>query len=69
MPALQRLEGLDRSSTRFPEQLEKLLHDKRWVESLEHLPESELHKVIDFLDNVRSVPPPTGSYSSPIDSW
>ena len=68
MPAQQRLEELDRSSTGFPEQLEKLFHDKQWVESLEHIPEGELRKLIDFLDNVRSIPTPTGSHSSPLVS-
>lgn len=49
----QRLEELDRASTRFPGQLNKLLHDKQWVESLKLLPEGEQAELINYLDNVR----------------
>ena len=45
MPA-QRLSQLDRSSTRFPEQLDKLLHDKEWVKEVQLLQEDELMEVI-----------------------
>jgi len=54
MPA-QRLYELDGSSTRFPEQLDELLHDKEWVKGLELLPEGELMELVDYLDNVRSI--------------
>jgi len=46
---------LDRSSTRFPEQLDKLLHDREWEESLQLLPDGELAELVGYLDNVRSI--------------
>jgi len=54
MPA-QRLSQLDRSSTRFPEQLDKLLHDKEWVKEVQLLQEDELMEVIGCLDDVRLI--------------
>ncbi|KAF9643100.1 kinase-like protein, partial [Thelephora ganbajun] len=48
----QRLYELDRSSTQFPEQLDKLLHDKEWIEDLKLLPEDELVELIGCLNNV-----------------
>ena len=48
----QRLYKLDRSSPRFSEQLDELLHDEEWVGRLQPLPEGELVELIDYLDNV-----------------
>ncbi|KAF9641912.1 kinase-like protein, partial [Thelephora ganbajun] len=48
----QRLYELDRSSTQFPEQLDKLLHDKEWIEDLKLLPEDELVELIGCLNDV-----------------
>lgn len=59
MLAQQRLNDLDRSSIGFPEQLDKLLHDKQWEESLKLLPESELGELIGYLNNVGSILTPT----------
>ena len=64
-PQRLRLHELDRSSTGFPEQLDKLLHDEQWAESLELLPEGKLRELIGYLDNVRSILTPTGSHSLP----
>jgi len=50
-----RLRQLDRFSTRFPEQLDKLLHDKEWVKKVQPLPEDELMEVIGYLDDVRLI--------------
>ena len=61
----QRLYGLDRSSTRFPEQLNDLLHDEEWAGQLKLLPEGELTKLIGCLDDVRSIPTSAGSHLSP----
>ena len=52
--AAQRHYLLDRSSIRFPEQLDELLHDRQWVEAMGSLPEGELQGPITYLDNVRS---------------
>ena len=46
---------LDRSSTRFPEQLSELLQDVGWVKEFQYLPEGDLVKLIGYLDNVRSI--------------
>jgi len=54
----QRLYGLDRSSTQFPEELDKLLHEKEWVEQVQLLPEDELVGVISYLDDVRLISTP-----------
>ena len=51
----QRLHELDRSSARFPEQLNELLHDKEWVEHIRLLPEDELIELIGSLDDVSSI--------------
>lgn len=48
----QRLYELNRSSARFPDQLNQLLQDKRWVEDLQRLPNDELVELIGYLDNV-----------------
>lgn len=64
MTPAQRLNELDRSSTWFLDQLNKLLHDKKWVEDLKLLPEDELIEVIGNLDNVSFIPAPTKSHSS-----
>jgi len=60
----QRLYELDKSSTRFPEQLDELLHDTEWVKRLELLRGGELMELIGYLDNVRSIPMRTRSRSS-----
>ena len=49
---VQRFYESDRSSTRFPEQINELLHDNRWVEQLWSLPEDELAKTISYLNDV-----------------
>ena len=51
----ERLYKLDRSSTRFPEQLDELLQNDEWAEDLESLPEDELMELIGHLDNVRFI--------------
>ena len=51
----ERLYKLDRSSIQFPEQLNELLQDDKWVEDLESLPEDELVELVDYLDNVRFI--------------
>lgn len=61
---VQRLYKLNRTSTRFPERLERLLHDKKWVERLQRLPEGQLVELIGYLDSVRFVSMPTISRSS-----
>jgi len=60
-----RLIQLDRTSTQFPEQLDKLLHDKEWVEGVQVLPEDELMEAIGYLDDVRLISTSNRSYSSP----
>jgi len=50
--SLQRLHDLDRSSAQFPEQLDKLLHDKEYVDGLLGLPEPELNELVNHLNNV-----------------
>jgi len=50
--SLQRLFDLDRSSAQFPDQLDKLLHDKEYVAELLELPDSELIQLVDRLNNV-----------------
>ena len=51
----QRLYELDKSSTRFPEQLDALLHDNEWVTHLQLLPEGELMELITYLNDVRLI--------------
>jgi len=60
----QRLYQLDRSSARFPEQLDKLLHDKEWVEQAQLLPKDELVEMIEHINDVRLVSTPNQSHSS-----
>ena len=55
---LQRLYELDRSSARFPEELDKLLHDREWVEQLQLLPEGELVESMGYLNDVRLISTP-----------
>ena len=50
--SLQRLRDLDRSSAQFPDQLDKLLHDKEYVDGLLGLPQPELIQLVDHLNNV-----------------
>lgn len=61
-----RLHELDRSSTGFPQQLDKLLQDEQWVESVGFIPGDEISKLIDCLDSVRSVLTPTGYRLLPV---
>jgi len=61
----QRLHQLDKSSTRFPEQLEKLLYDKEWVDQAQLLPEDELVELTGYLNDVRLISTPNRSHSSP----
>ena len=61
----QRLYELDRSSTRFPEQLNDLLHDEEWARQLKPLPEDELMELIGYLDDVRSIPASARFHLSP----
>lgn len=51
----QRLYELDKSSTRFPEQLNKLLHDREWVGYLQSLPEDELLEAMGYINDVRPI--------------
>lgn len=59
--SLQPLYELDRS---FPDRLDELLHDQKYVEELRGLPEQELLQLVDYLNDVRS-PMPWRS-SSPV---
>lgn len=52
---------LDRS---YAEQLDKLLHDERYVEKLLQLQGSELEQLVDYLSDVGPVPPPRRNESS-----
>jgi len=61
----QRLLQLDRSSAGFPEQLDKLLHDQKWVEQVQLLPRDKLVKVIECMNDVRLGSTPNQSHSSP----
>ena len=61
----QRLYQLDRTSTQFPEQLNKLLHDKEWEQKLQLLPEGELVELTSYLDDVRLISIQTTSRSLP----
>ena len=51
----QYLHQLDRSSARFPEQLDELLHDEGWVEQVQLLPMDELVEVVEYINDVRLV--------------
>ena len=61
----QRLYDLDRTSTRFPEQLSKLLRDREWTGHIQRLPEVELVELLGYIDEVRLISRRTRSYSSP----
>ena len=50
--SLQPLYELDRS---FPDRLDELLHDQKYVEELRGLPEHELLQLVDHLSDVRSL--------------
>lgn len=50
--SLQRLYGLDRSSTRFSDQLDELLHNEGYISELRGLPEIELVQLVDHLNDV-----------------
>ncbi|KAF9644875.1 kinase-like protein [Thelephora ganbajun] len=47
--SLQRLYDLDRT---FPDRLDKLLHDKEYIDELRGLPERELRQLVDHLNEV-----------------
>ena len=49
----QRLYDLNRSSTQFSYQLDKLLHEKGYVDELQKLPEGELVRLVNYLNIVR----------------
>ena len=48
----QHLNELDASSTQFPEQLDKLLCDKEWIDQLKTLPKGELVELTGHLNGV-----------------
>ena len=48
----QLLYELDSSSTRFPEQLDKLLRNKEWIDQLKTLPKGDLVELTGRLDGV-----------------
>ena len=48
----QHLCELNASSTLFPEQLDKLLHDDKWIDQLKTLPEGDLVGLAGHLSNV-----------------
>ena len=48
----QHLYELDASSTLFPEQLDKLLRDKKWIGQLKTLPKDNLVEIAGGLNNV-----------------
>ena len=60
----QRLYELDRSSPRYPEQLNELLQEEEWVEQLRSLSEDGLVDLIDYLDSVSFISTPIKSCSS-----
>jgi hypothetical protein len=43
---------LDKSSTQFPDQLYRLLHDEEYVEGLTGLLKDELDQLINYLNDV-----------------
>lgn len=49
------LEKLDKSSPKFPDQLEQLLNNGRWITNLMTAPEDEMGKLIGNLDEVKFV--------------
>ena len=51
--SLQRLYDLDRWSAQFPGQLDELLHDKKYVDGFQKLPEDELIELVTYLNSVR----------------
>ena len=51
--SLKRLYDLDRRSAQFPGQLDKLLHDKKYVDGFQKLPDGELVGLINYLNSVR----------------
>ena len=61
----QRLYELDKSSTRFPEQLNELLHDREWVKCFQFLPEDELSGLVGYLNDVRLIYLPAQPRSPP----
>ena len=60
----QRLYELDRSSAQFPERLDELLQDERWIKDLKRLSRHRLMGLIDYLDNVRFISMPSKPCSS-----
>lgn len=51
--SLERLYNLDRWSVKFSGQLDKLLHDKKYVDGFQKLPGGELVELTNYLDRVR----------------
>ena len=64
----QRVRELDRLSYQFPEQLDELLHDQELIATLKLASDNELVALIGYLDNVRFIPTPMRSHSSPVGS-
>ena len=60
----QRLYELDRSSAQFPERLDELLRDERWMRDIQRLSRHKLVEFIDYLDNVRLISMASKSCSS-----
>ena len=46
------IQDLVASSAQFPEQLDKLLRDKEWIDNLKTLPESDLVGLTGHLNDV-----------------
>ena len=51
--SLHRLYDLDGSSAQFSDELDRLLHEKEYVDGFQKLPEGELIQLVDYLNNVR----------------
>jgi hypothetical protein len=64
---IRALDNLNSSSEQFPEQLDKLLHDQKWIEAVKLASDDELKELIGRLDKVRSILTPTKSRLSNLD--
>lgn len=51
--SLHRLYDLDGSSAQSSDELDRLLHEKEYVDGFQKLPEGELIQLVDYLNNVR----------------
>lgn len=51
-PYVQRLDGLDKSSPRFPDQLATLLGEKESRDHISSLPDHDAAWLVDYLDDV-----------------